>query len=102
MCYINVSRVGLDILLAYEMGIEMKTIFLQNLTGGLFGGILKGLLKNRLNGLFTTTPTVAVLLLTAVIAACASGDPKQVIPLPLPPPLPLQPTARLLKMLVAL
>ena len=58
------------------MGIEMKIIFLQNLTGGLFGGILKGLLKNRLNGLFTRTPTVAVLLLTAVIAACASGDPK--------------------------
>ncbi len=45
---------------------EMKIIFLQNLTGGL--------LKNRLNGLFTRTPTVAVLLLTAVIAACASSD----------------------------
>ena len=58
------------------MGIEMKIIFLQNLTGGLFGGILKGLLKSRLNGLFARTPTVAVLLLTAVIAACASGDPK--------------------------
>ena len=56
------------------MGIEMKTIFLQNLTGGIFGGILKGLLKSRLNGLFARTPTVAVLLLTAVIAACASGS----------------------------
>ena len=56
------------------MGIEMKIIFLQNLTGGLFGGILKGLLKSRLNGLFTRTPTVAVLLLTAVIAACASSS----------------------------
>ena len=56
------------------MGIEMKIIFLQNLTGGLFGGILKGLLKNRLNGLFARTPTVAVLLLTAVIAACASSS----------------------------
>ena len=52
----------------------MQAIFLQNLTGGLFGGILKGLLKNRLNGLFTRTPTVAVLLLTAVIAACASDS----------------------------
>ncbi len=48
------------------MGIEMKIIFLQNLTGGLFGGILKGL--------FTRTPTIAVLLLTAVIAACASSS----------------------------
>ena len=56
------------------MGIEMKIIFLQNLTGGLFGGILKGLLKNRLNGLFARTPTIAVLLLTAVIAACASSS----------------------------
>ena len=56
----------------------MQTIFLQNLTGGLFGGIfggiLKGLLKNRLNGSFARTPTVAVLLLTAVIAACASSS----------------------------
>ncbi len=60
------------------MSVEMQTIFLQNLSGGLFGGIfggiLKGLLKNRLNGLFTRTPTVAVLLLTAVIAACASDS----------------------------
>ena len=48
------------------MSVEMQTIFLQNLTGGLFGGILKGL--------FARTPTVAVLLLTAVIAACASSS----------------------------
>ena len=47
----------------------MKIIFLQNLTGGLLKNRL-----NRLNGLFTRTPTVAVLLLTAVIAACASSD----------------------------
>ena len=50
----------------------MKIMFLQELTGGLF----KGLLKNRLNGLFAKTPTVAVLFLTAIITACASGDPK--------------------------
>ena len=68
------------------MGIEMKTIFLQNLTGGLFGGILKGLLKNRLNGLFARTPTVAVLLLTAVFAACASDDSKSSNPTTAPTP----------------
>ena len=70
MCYINVKYIGLSVLLTYEVSGEMKTIFSQNLTGG----ILNGLLKNRLNGLFTRTPTVAVLLLAAVIAACASSD----------------------------
>ena len=57
----------------------MKVMFLQELTGGLFGGLLgrlsklglKGLLKPRLNGLFTRTPVLAVLFLTAVVAACA-------------------------------
>ena len=46
----------------------MKIMFLQGLTGGL----LNGLLKPRLNRLFTRTPVLAVLLLTAVVAACGS------------------------------
>ena len=55
----------------------MKIMFLQELTGGLFGGLLKGLLLNRrLKGLFARMPVLAVLLLTAVVAACASGDSK--------------------------
>ena len=45
----------------------MKIMFLQELTGGL----LNGLLKSRLKGLLTRTPVLAVLLLTAVVAACA-------------------------------
>ena len=53
----------------------MKIMFLQELTGGL----LNGLLNRRFKGLFTRTPVIAVLLLTAVIAACAgpkSSGPK--------------------------
>ena len=45
----------------------MKIIFLQELKRGLLGGLLKGL--------FTRAPTVAVLLLTVVVAACG-GDSK--------------------------
>ena len=48
----------------------MKIMFLQKLTGGL----LNGLLKPRLNGLFARTPVLAVLLLTAVVAACGSDS----------------------------
>ena len=58
------------------MGIKMKIIFLRELTGGLFGGLL---LNGRFKGLFARTPVLAVLLLTAVVAACAgpkSGGPK--------------------------
>ena len=46
----------------------MKTMFLQKLTGGLLNGLLNG----RFKGLFTRTPVLAVLLLTAVVAACGS------------------------------
>ena len=48
----------------------MKVMFLQKLTGGL----LNGLLKPRFKGLFTRTPVLAVLLLTAVVAACGSDS----------------------------
>ena len=62
----------------------MKIIFLQGLAGGLLGRLskleLKGLLKPRLNGLFARTPVLAVLLLTAVVAAC--GGPKSSGPAP--------------------
>ena len=54
----------------------MKIMFLRELTGGLFGGLL---LNGRFKGLFARTPVLAVLLLTAVVAACAgpkSGGPK--------------------------
>ena len=50
----------------------MKIMFLQELTGGL----LKGLLNGRLKGLFTRMPVLAVLLLTAVVAACGGSDSK--------------------------
>ena len=66
----------------------MKTIFLQELTGGLFGGLLNGLLNRRFKGLFARTPVLAVLLLTAVIAACASDDSKSSDSPPSPPPPP--------------
>ena len=56
----------------------MKIILLQELTGGLFGGLLNG----RFKGLFAKTPVLAVLLLTAVVAACASGDSKSGGPTP--------------------
>ena len=57
----------------------MKVILLQELTEGLFGRLFKGLLKPKLNRLFTRMPILAVLLLTAVVAACAgpkSSGPK--------------------------
>ena len=60
----------------------MKIMFLQELTGGLFGGLL---LNGRFKGLFTRTPVLAVLLLTAVVAACAgpkSSGPKSSGPTP--------------------
>ena len=63
------------------MGSEMKIIFLQELTRGL----LNGLLKPKLNRLFTRTPFLAALLLTAVVAACAgpkSSGPKSSGPTP--------------------
>ena len=49
----------------------MKIILLRDLTGRLLGGILKGLLNGRFKGLFTRTPVIAALFLTAVVAACA-------------------------------
>ena len=48
----------------------MKIMFLQELTGGLLNGLLNG----RLKGLFTRMPVLAVLLLTAVVAACGSDS----------------------------
>ena len=64
----------------------MKVIFLQELTGGLLGRLLNGLLKPRFKGLFAKTPVLAVLLLTAIITACASGDSESINPTPSPPP----------------
>ena len=60
----------------------MKAMFLQELTGGLFGGLLGRLSKLGLKGLLAKTPVLAVLFLTAIITACASGDSKSSNPPP--------------------